>query len=467
MEQDTPTPETQSAGSTPLQKGDIVKGKITKIVGAIAFVDLDQHQARIPITELQKEDDTSFEIGDEIEAQVVNTQRGVELSRKYIANENLLDELEFAFKENLPVEATVHGVNKGGFELRVNDLRAFCRFREFSPRQERHPQRYIGKTFSFKIIELSREGKTNIVVSRLTILEEEAQEKSQKLSTHFNVGDVIHSKVAQLTKFGAFMKVGHEIEGLIPMSELTHSRINQASDVLKVGERLEVKVIGIDPERGRLTLSRRQMIPDPWETFVSAQELGSTHKGQVTRLTDYGAFVKLAPHVEGLLHVGSISSTERIGHPSDRFSVKDEIEVVIEEVVRGERRRLRLMTPEVAESRRPIDINLKVGEVITAPVAEVKEQGISLQIASNLQGFVPASATGTERGTNLTERFPIGTEIRAKITTVDLKRGRVRLSIQAMERHEEEMAFKQYKNEEPSPQMGTSFGDLLKDFLKP
>ena len=451
--------------------GDKVRGVISKLVREIAFVSLSESQeAYINLAELRNNDGTlSVELGEEIEAQVVQMTRGIELSRKPFEREAELNALEEAITTQAVFEGTITRIKNDGYEVRLGHLKAFCTFNEFSQRKEKHPQKYRKQTLSFNVKAVKRGKNPRITLSRLAILEAEKAKKSALMAERFTVGDVIQGTVSQLTKFGVFVDVGDGIEGLIPMSELSHAHVAQASQVVKNKQAIEIKVLAVDPSRQRLTLSLRQLTPDPWDIFVDAQEVGNEIEGKVTRLTKFGAFVELAPQVEGLLHIRSMSSHERINDPADRYQVGETIKVVIEEVIRSKEadsRRLRLMTPEVAEQRKPVDINLSVGEVVTAPVAEVKEQGITLQITSQLKGFIPGNETGTARGTILSERFKTGQEISAKITKLDLKQKRVRLSIKAMENHEEEMAFKNYKASEKSQEMSGSFGDLLKNFLK-
>jgi small subunit ribosomal protein S1 len=253
-----------------------------------------------------------------------------------------------------------------------------------------------------------------------------------------------------LTKFGAFVDVGDGIEGLIPMSELAHNRIEKASDVVSARQEIDVKVIAVEPERNRLTLSLRQLVKDAWEVFVDENPVGSQVSGKVTRLTDFGAFVELAPQVDGLLHVGSMRANERVEHPSDCFEIGQEIQIVLEEIVRSNRpnqRRLRLMTLEVAEKRKPIDINLSVGEVVAVTIANIKDKGLQVNLSTSITGFIPSNETSTPRGSKLSEHFTVGQELDVKLINIDLKRNSLRLSIKAMETHAEEEAMKAIKKE--------------------
>ena len=455
-----------------LKLGDIVTGTISRHVRNLVFIALENGQeAYITVSELRDEaGQVNVVLGQQIEGKVSNLRSGIELTREYLIVKQAYDALEKAFNEKSTVEGTVTKTNKGGYEVRLGSISAFCPRSHFSLRPERAPQQQIGKVLEFIIEEFKRGKRGRIVVSRRSILEAIEAKKNERLADLFKVDDVITGKVTQLSKFGVFVDVGEGIEGLIPMSELSHSHVNRASDVIKSNDSVEVKVINVDPSRGRLSLSIKQLTPDPWLNFIENNKIGSEVTGKVVRITDFGAFVQLGEGIEGLLHISAISATTRLNHPSERISEGEEITVVIEEIVnheRKDRRKIRLMTPEVAERRKPIDVQISVDDVITAPVKEVNDRGVTLEIASNLTGFIPTSETGTAKGANLQDRFQTGKEVQAKVMMVDLRKAKVRLSIKALENHEEEMAYKQYQKEmrQDQSKMTSTFGDLLKNFL--
>jgi small subunit ribosomal protein S1 len=472
---DTPAQADQSQNAESAEKAPklktIVKGVISKQVRQMAFVILESGQeAYINISELAELRDESgaLPMNLSIEAEVVSNRSGIKLSREYIARDKELDTLEAAFNAQTPVEGRIKGVNKGGFEIRLGNINAFCPRSRFSQRREGNPKKQVGKVMLFMIEEFKREGRTRVVVTRLPILERESQDRAQMMGERFKVGDVIKGQVTQLVKFGAFVNVGEQLEGLIPMSELRHDRVEHASDVVTVNDSVEVKVIGVDVDRGRLSLSLRAMTPDAWEGFVGERSVGDRISGTVVRLTDFGAFVELAPKVEGLVHISAITTQGRLNHPSEKLSEGQTLDVIIEEIVnhaRADKRRIRLMTPEVAERRAPINIKVSVGDVLTVPVKSTQERGITVTIATGLDGFIPAPETGTPRGSNLQERFPVGSDIQAKVLVADLKRRKVKLSIKALENHEEEMAYKAFRSEMKTDQarMRSTFGDLFKN----
>lgn len=463
--------DSSAESSNPAPKAKtIVKGVISKIAHQVAFVILESgHEARINVAELAELRDESGEVplGSEVTAEVTSTRSGIELSRDYIARERSLDEIEAAFNTQGVIQGRIKGVNKGGFDVRIGEIDAFCPRSRFSKHRAGNPKQQINKVMDFMVEELQRRGRPRVVVTRLPILEKQAQERSRLIGERFTVGEKIQGRVTQLVKFGAFVDVGEGIEGLIPMSELSHDRVESAASVLSANQEIEVQVIGVDAERGRLSLSIRALTPDAWDSFVEEHQAGAQVSGTVTRLTDFGAFVELAPRIEGLIHISAISAGERLNHPSEKLSEGQSVDVIIEEIVphaRPDKRRIRLMTQEVAERRAPLSVSVSVGELITAPVKSANERGVTLEIAKGLEGFIPASETDTARGVNLAERFKEGAEVEAKVITADLRRRRVKLSIKAIANHEEEMAYKAFRSEmrADASRMRSTFGDLLK-----
>jgi small subunit ribosomal protein S1 len=263
---------------TPPSIGDVVVGTVTKLIREIAFVDIGQEQeGYINLSEFRNDQgEVDLNLGDQIEAKVVSVRSGIRLSRGQIEDPQSVEEVRQAYLNQLPVDGTVVKVNKGGYELRIKQLRAFCPISQFALHYEKNPRRRLGATLPFLITEMTESDKgLNIVASRRPILEEEQNRRIQLMSTRFNIDDIIKGRVTQLTKFGAFVDVGDGIEGLIPMSELAHNRIEKASDVVSARQEIDVKVIAVEPERNRLTLSLRQLVKDAWEVFVDENPVGS------------------------------------------------------------------------------------------------------------------------------------------------------------------------------------------------
>ena len=285
------------------------------------------------------------------------------------------------------------------------------------------------------------------------------------MGERLKVGDRIQGKVTEIRDFGAFVDLGDSIEGMVHVSEISHQRVNHPSEKLNVGDAIEVEIIRIDINKAQVGLSMRRLESDPWADFIGEHAVGASISGLVSSLESFGAFVTLAPGVEGLLHVSAISAEKRLNHPSDALEAGQDIDVVIEKIER-DRRRISLVTPEVAEKRKPVEITVKQGQIVKGPVVRVERFGVFIEIEPNVQGVIPNAEMNTQRGADHRRLFPVGTELEAKIIELDRKRGRIRLSIRALEEHDEQEALAEYAKTQESPNSLGSFGDLLKDFLK-
>ncbi len=342
-------------------------------------------------------------------------------------------------------------------------MRAFCPTRQFSVGFEREPSSHIGRHYLFKITEFGK-GK-NLVVSRRALMEEAHVERTHDLAANIEVGEVKQGRVTHIKPFGAFVDLGDGLEGMIHVSEISHDRVNHPQDKLTSGDAVEVKVIRVEAAKGKVALSIKALQADPWSQFAESCTLGEPIEGTVVRLQPFGAFVQLAPGVDGLLHVSGITAERRIEHPEEILTVGDTITVMVERVER-DKKRIALLTPEVWEKRQPVVINVKQGDVLEGKVAKVEKFGVFVQLDERLQALIPNAEMDTERGVDHTREFPVGTLLKFKILEVDRGRGRIRASRKALKTHDEEVAFAEYRKEHAPPKSLGSFGDLLKDFLK-
>lgn len=460
-----PALETSFSGRT-IKPGDLVAGTIVKITGSVAFVDFGaRSQGYIQLSELRGPDgELQVQDGDTVQAEVVSTRSGVELSYRKARDSQVLNALRDAWKSQTPVDGRIVGVNKGGFEVRVEGIRAFCPATHLTGRQLSEPAREVGNTYAFRITEFSET--KGLVVSRKDVLEAERRHAREVLTERIKVGERLQGTVTHLKDFGAFVDIGEGVEGMIHVSEISHARVNHPSDALKVGEAVEVEVLRVEPQKGRVALSMKALESNPFRDYVREKKVGDTVTGTVDRLQDFGAFVKLAEGVDGLLHISGISATERVENPADVLAVGQALELVIEKIDR-ERERIGLLTPEVAEAKKPVDISVKVGDIVKGPVTRVEKYGVFIEIADRLVGLCPNPEMATDRNADHRRMFPIGTELEVKVVEVDRHKGRVRLSRKALLNADEEKAMADYKRkqkEEVPKALGT-FGDLLKDFL--
>lgn len=258
-------------------------------------------------------------------------------------------ELESAHQGNIPVQGKIRSTNKGGFEVDLNGVRAFCPFSQIDIIYCEKPEEHVGKEYPFEILAFERGGR-NIVLSRRRLLAEEAKAAAMRTREHIAVGLVCEGTVRRLQPYGAFIDLGG-IDGLVHVSEISRGHVADPRDVLKVGHRVQVKIIAIDDLGGpqeRVSLSMKALESDPWEGAQTKWAPGSSVKGRVVRLTDFGAFVELAAGVDGLVHISEIS-TERIGHPAEVLVVDQMVDARILSVDPDGRRISLTLRPEGEE----------------------------------------------------------------------------------------------------------------------
>jgi small subunit ribosomal protein S1 len=258
-------------------------------------------------------------------------------------------ELESAHEGKIPVPGKVRSTNKGGFEVDLGGVRAFCPFSQIDTIYCENPETHVGKHYPFEIITFERGGR-NIVVSRRGLLEADQKEKGVVTRESLEVGAVLKGTVRRIQPYGAFIDIGG-LDGLVHVSEISRAHIRSPKDILTVGQEVEVKVVALDAlgtKKERVSLSMKALAADPWEGAAERWKVGTTTQGKVVRLTDFGAFVELAPGIDGLVHVSQISS-ERIGHPNEVLKPNQEIEVRILELDSEAHRISLTMRPEGEE----------------------------------------------------------------------------------------------------------------------
>jgi small subunit ribosomal protein S1 len=298
------------------ETGQALAGTIVAIGPEVAFVDVGgKGEATIEIDEL-KDENGNLEVapGDRVQAIVVSTAGGLRLSRKLARGAATDRQLEDAFRSGLPVEGKVESEIKGGYEVRIARQRAFCPFSQIDiVRTE--PSAHVGKVYAFRIVEY-KEGGRNIVVSRRALLEEAQQARAAEVRGSIVVGAVVTGRIASVRDFGAFVDLGGGVQGLLHVSEMTWSRTADASQLLKPGEEVTVKVLRVDDNKQKISLGLKQLAADPWASVPQIYQVGQVCTGRVTRLAEFGAFVELEPGVEALAHVSTFAPTAR----SDEWS---------------------------------------------------------------------------------------------------------------------------------------------------
>jgi small subunit ribosomal protein S1 len=327
--------------------GEKVKGRILSIGETAAFIDLGgKSEGVIDIAQLRDSaGNLTVAVGDEIEATVTGNDPetgSLVLRRKAARGQDVALELRQALETGIPVEGVVTAINKGGAEVQVSGMRAFCPLSQLDLRYVENPQQFVGQRLTFRVSRIEP-GKTrpNIVLSRRTLLEEEAETKAAETRDKLQVGTVLKGKVTSLTSYGAFVDLGG-LEGMLHVSEIGYSRLAHPGEVLQVGEEVEVQIIkvesGKDERRPRISLSRRALERDPWHDVADQFPEGTEMTGKIMRTESFGAFVEIAPGIEGLVHISEMGANRRLNHARDAVQPGQEVQVRVLAVDPGKRR---------------------------------------------------------------------------------------------------------------------------------
>ncbi|HEY8039784.1 MAG TPA: S1 RNA-binding domain-containing protein [Polyangiaceae bacterium] len=367
--------------------------------------------------------------------------------------------LEKAFNDKTTVEGLVTGVIKGGIEVDVDGLRAFAPGSHVDLRLGSDLSHLVAKRLPFLVTQYAKRGR-DVVLSRRSMLEEEAKKARTEALTKLKVGEEIDGTVRSVVPFGAFVDVGG-IEGLVPLQEMSHNRADGPSDVFKAGETTRVKVLKID-DKGKVWLSRKATIADPWQQVAQKYAQGTRHQGKVARLQPFGAFIELESGIDGLIHLADLS-INRIESPGEVVKVGDPIDVVVSHVDPSNHK-IALHPAPTGEAAGETPQRVMPHKPVKAKVVTIESGGLVVRILGvtgrNSRGYVTAAGTGTPRGTELRKAFKIGQEIEGKVIEMDPRRGEVKLSIKALSEDQERNAYQQYRQQLKAEARFT-FGDLL------
>jgi small subunit ribosomal protein S1 len=434
----------------------------------MVYVDLGgKSEGVIDLAEFMKEDVCQVKEGDEIDAFFVAVQNGVKKLTTKVRGMSTLDlaGIRDAFHAGLPITGKVRAVVKGGYDVSVGGVRCFCPFSQMDLKAVKDNDQYVGQVYSFKVMEYEENGR-NVILSRRSLLEEERQRQIEQFKQTVEVGMELPGTVRSLQAFGAFVDLGC-MDGLIPISEIGWDRTEKPSDVLSMGQAVTVKVIGLDWEKGRLTLSLKALQADPWERVASTYQADTKIKGIIVRLAPFGAFVNLEPGVDGLIHISNLAAGRHINHPKEVVEVGQWVEPYILAVDAASRK---ISLTLESQSKEPV-ILPEVGEVAEGVVDRIMPYGIFIKLDSGISGLLPNSEMGTPRGSNHSRMFPPGTRMQVAVIGVDKERQKISLSRTAVSEQVEQDAFKTYRStnkggETASAASLSGFGELLQRHLK-
>jgi small subunit ribosomal protein S1 len=450
----------------PLEIGQVVKGRIIQIAAEHVFVDVGgKGEAWIDRAELA--DDAGrlkVAVGDEVEATVVATGDEVRLSHKLRQGAQAREVLAMAARSGITVEGRVAGVIKGGYEVTVAGLRAFCPFSQMDLRRADSEQEYVGRVLDFRVTRYEESGR-NIVVSRRQILEAQAAKAAEETRKKIVVDAVLPGTVSSLADFGAFVDLGG-IQGLVPMSELSHARVARAADRLRVGEAVTVKVIRLDEAKGKITLSLKALEGDPWLAVAGRLRERQVVRGRAVRAAEFGVFVELLPGVDGLLHASEIPR-HRQAELREAVAANAEIAVMILTLDAGKRRIGLALAPEGVAVGEQLGSSVAVGAVLMGVVERVEPFGVFVRLGPGQTGLVPNAELGTQRGADHRKMFAAGSALKVMVLAIEDGGRRIRLSHEKALAQEEQAETQAYMKDAGDKRgFGMTLGDALNQARK-
>ena len=414
--------------------GEIVKGVVVDVNRDEVMIDIGfKSEGYIPAAEFEPGQDgtPAVQVGDEIDVYIVrreDSEGQIVLSKK-IADQTLIwDEIAAAHESGAPVQGRITERIKGGLRVSVGSLRGFLPASQVELRPIQNLEQYVGQTLDMKVISLSKR-RHNIVLSRRAWLEAELVQKRAEVLKTLEVGQLITGVVKNITAFGAFVDLGG-VDGLLHKTDMAWKRIHHPSDVVSVGEEIEVQVIGISQENEKISLGLKQKTPDPWANIEEKYPVGDSVRGVVVNIVNYGAFLQLEEGVEGLIHVSEMAWTRRNVAPSRIVNKGDEVEAIVLEISREDKRislglkQLQQNPWELLEQKSP------VGSKIVGRIRNLTSFGAFVEIEPGIDGLIHTSdLSWTKRGTAANEALKEGSEIEVVVLQIDAAERRVSLGL--------------------------------------
>ncbi|MBN2161269.1 MAG: S1 RNA-binding domain-containing protein [Spirochaetes bacterium] len=440
--------------------GARVEGKIVFITNDLVFVDISgKSEAVIKAEEFRNDDGTlSVSQGDAVEAYVVSLSGGeihltTSLGRGAI-NTGLM---QMAYREAIPVYGTVTDTVKGGFSISVSGIRCFCPTSQIDMRPPADPRSMVDRSFLFKIIEFKERGK-NIVLSRTALQEEHRKETEESLRETLKTGDLITGTVSGIRDFGIFVDIGG-LEALVPKSEISRGR-SVNTGAFSVGEKIEAIVKSIDWESRRLTLSIRDLTPEPWE-HIDRYQVGQTVSGRVINLIKNGAFVEIEPGLDGFIHVSRMSYLKKINRPEDAVSVGDTANVRITGINPNEKKiSLELIHDGPDPWKESGDGMANTIQRVT--IEDVKPAGLSVRLANGMLGFIPRGELMIKNESEIQKKYPAGSEITAAVLRIEQENRKLILSESEAIKLEERKDYESFIKKDAASK-STTLGSMLKN----
>ncbi|MDG0985154.1 30S ribosomal protein S1 [Planktomarina sp.] len=418
------------------EEGTVVKGKVIAIEAGQAIIDVGyKMEGRVDIKEFADPGEAPvISVGDTVEVflrAAENAKGEAVISREMARREEAWDRLEKAYADEVRVDGAIFGRVKGGFTVDLGGAVAFLPGSQVDVRPVRDAGPLMGLKQPFQILKMDRR-RGNIVVSRRAILEESRAEQRAEVIGKLAEGDSVDGVVKNITEYGAFVDLGG-VDGLLHVTDMAWRRVNHPSEILTIGETVKVQVVKINKDTHRISLGMKQLMDDPWDIVSVKYPLESQHKGRVTNITDYGAFVELEAGVEGLVHVSEMSWTKKNVHPGKIVSTSQEVDVMVLEID-GVKRRVSLGLKQT--QRNPWEVFAEQhpeGSQVEGEVKNITEFGLFIGLEGDIDGMVHLSdLTWEGRGEDVIGDYRKGDMVQAVVSEVDVEKERISLSVKAL-----------------------------------
>ena len=427
----------ESLKTVEMQPGAIVSGIVVDIDSDWITVHAGlKSEGVIPRSQfLNEKGELELNIGDEVRVALEAIEDGfgeTKLSREKAKRAESWAELETAFEAGETVKGVINGKVKGGFTVDLNEVRAFLPGSLVDIRPIREPVHLEGKELEFKVIKLDQK-RNNVVVSRRAVMEKENSADREKLLATLEEGQSVEGIVKNLTDYGAFVDLGG-VDGLLHITDMAWKRIKHPSEIVAIGDEIQVKVLKFDRDKNRVSLGLKQLGEDPWGAIKDRYPENSKVKARITNLTDYGCFAEIEEGIEGLVHVSEMDWTNKNVHPSKIVQVGEEVDVMILDVDE-ERRRISLgMKQCVANPWEEFAATNAKGTKITGTIKSITDFGIFLGLEGGIDGLVHLSdISWNETGEEAVRAYKKGDEIETVILSIDPERERISLGVKQME----------------------------------
>ncbi len=427
----------ESFASQQLKSGAIIKGTVVAVNDDVVMISAGlKSEAVIPIEQFQNDQgEANVSVGDVFDVALDAVEDGfgeTKLSREKAVRARTWIELEKSFEKSEVVTGIINGRVKGGFTVEIDNVRAFLPGSLVDVRPVRDPAYLEGKTLEFKVIKLDQR-RNNVVVSRRAVVEQEYSAEREQLLESLQEGKTVKGIVKNLTDYGAFVDLGG-IDGLLHITDMAWKRVKHPSEVVNVGEEIDIKILKFDRERQRVSLGIKQLGDDPWHDLGRRYPPNSRLFGKITNIADYGCFVEIEEGVEGLVHVSEMDWTNKNVNPSKVVQIGEEVEVLVIEIDE-ERRRISLGIKQCkANPWAEFSTTVNRGDKVTGQIKSITDFGIFIGLDGGIDGLVHLSDISWDiPGEEAVRNYTKGQEIEACVLAIDSERERISLGIKQMD----------------------------------